>query len=171
MIAQVVLAVYFQAVVWFPLGSLNDQGGAHNRPLVEQFKAGTATSGDVLFALAFNVPVLLFLVGYFKRIRVLLWFCLVAYTVWMALQIQTWWLAYIFGASAGWQEVYRRVFSRALKILPSFGNHLAPDAMHFVMQLLLVAVIVCGGIGLRKRDRVKIMEAGAIVKAGGGDVG
>ena len=45
--AQVVLAAYFQAFTWFPLGSLNDQGGIHNRPLVEQIKDGTAASGAI----------------------------------------------------------------------------------------------------------------------------
>ena len=171
LIAQAVLAVYFQAVVWFPLGSLNDQGGVNNRPLLEQIKAGRTTSGDFIFVLAFIMPVLLFLIGYLKRIRVLPWLCLAGYAVWLALQIQTWWSAYIFGASENWQRVYHRVFARTLKILPSFGNHLAPDAMHFLMQLLLVAVIVSGVIGLIGRGRAKTMKAGAVVKAGGGDVG
>jgi hypothetical protein len=62
------------------------------------------------------------------------------------------------------------VFSRTLKILPSFGTHLAPDAMPFLLQVLLVAVIVSRVIALMKRDRVKTKKAGAIVKTGDGDV-
>ncbi len=80
---------------------------------------------------------------------------MVGYIVWLALQIQTWWVNYLFGASENWQRVYRRVFSRTLKILPSFGNHLAPDAMHFLMQLLLAAVIASGLIGLLRWAVVK----------------
>ncbi len=34
LVAQIVLAIYF-VVIWLPLGALNDQGGASNRPLVE----------------------------------------------------------------------------------------------------------------------------------------
>jgi len=157
--AQVILAAYFQAFTWFPLGSLNDQGGIHNRPLVEQIKSGTATFGDAAFALAFVVPVVLFLVGYRRHLRLVLWLSIVFYVVWFALQVQGWWVAYIFGASENWQRVYHRVFGRTLKILPSWGNHLAPDAMHLMMQLLLVAVIVCGGIGLMRREPVKNRES------------
>ncbi len=165
---QGVLAVYFQAVIWFPLGALNDQIGAHNRPLVEQFRAGTASFGDAVFAFAFILPTVLFLVGYVKRIRVLMWLSLLGYTVWLALQIQTWWVNYIFGASENWQRVYHRVFSRTLKILPSFGTHLAPDAMHLLIQIILLVAIIFGVVGLMKHEPAKKMKAGAYVDTSGG---
>ncbi len=101
------------------------------------------------------LPAVLFVVGYLRRIRIVMWSCLLGYTVWLALQTQTWWVNYIFGASDDWQRVYHRVFGSTLKILLSFGTHLAPDAMHFIMQVLLVAVIVSGLIGLLKRDPAK----------------
>jgi hypothetical protein len=69
-----------------------------------------------------------------------------------------------FGEKAGEERVYQRVFSRTLKILPPFGTHLAPDAMYFLLKLLLLAVIVFGVIGLVKRNRVKTMKAGAVVR-------
>jgi len=152
--AQIILAAYFQAFEWFPLGSLNDQTGTHNRPLVEQLKVGTATVGDVAFAIAFILPAALFLIGYIKKIRLLLWICLISYLAWFVLQVQGWWIAYICGASENWQRVYHRVFGKTLKLLPSWGNHLAPDAMHLVIQLLLLAVIVPGALGLMKRSSV-----------------
>lgn len=158
---QIVLAVYFQLFAWFPLGSLNDQGGANNHPLIEQIRAGRATFADLLSCLAFTLPALLFWFGYVKRLRILMWMCIAGYCVWLALQIETWWVAYIFGASESWQEVYHRVFSRTLKILPSFGTHLPPDALHFIMQILLLAAIVCGVIGLT-RDLVKAKKKAAV---------
>jgi hypothetical protein len=159
LVAQVVLAVYFQAFTWFPIGSLNDQGGVHNRPLIEELKGGAVTWGDAASAFVFVLPGVLFLIGYMRQFRPLLWLCLLVYGVWLALQVQGWWVAYIFGASESWQRVYNRVFGKTLKMLPSWSNHLAPDAMHFTMQLLLVAVVVCGVLGLVRREPVNKKRA------------
>lgn len=35
-----------------------------------------------------------------------------------------------------------------MKILPSFGNHVAPDGMHLMIQVLLVAALITGVAGL-----------------------
>ena len=75
----------------------------------------------------------------------------------------------IFTLSARFRAVRRpegRVFGRTLKILPSWGNHLAPDAMHLMMQLLLVAVIVCGVVGLVRREQVNKKRATTSVCVG-----
>jgi hypothetical protein len=38
--------------------------------------------------------------------------------------------------------MYARVFGRTTKLLPNFGNHLAPDAMHIFIDVFVIAVIV-----------------------------
>jgi len=38
--------------------------------------------------------------------------------------------------------MYARVFSRTTKLLPNFGKHLAPDAIHIFIDLFVVAVII-----------------------------
>lgn len=84
-----------------------------------------------------------------------MWVGAVGYGVWLYLQIQTWWVPYLFGASEHWQEVYNRVFSHSTKILPTFGNHLAPDAMHLTIQLLLFVIVISSIVGLVQLHRRK----------------
>ena len=159
-ITQVALAVYFQVVQWVPLGKWNYQPGfeplmirALNRNLEIRDAAGVA-----LFAL----PVLVFWIARLKRTVWLLWLGLLGYAVWLALEIQTWWTAYLFGASDAWLKVYQRVFSQSTKILPSFGRHLAPDGMHLILQLLLAIIIVSTALALRDLARAKAHDKSLI---------
>ena len=39
-------------------------------------------------------------------------------------------------------RMQRRVFGRSIPWLPACGNHPAPDAMHIVIQVLLVAMLM-----------------------------
>jgi hypothetical protein len=38
--------------------------------------------------------------------------------------------------------MYARVWGRTTELLPNFGNHLAPDAMHIFIDVFVIAVIV-----------------------------
>ena len=73
---------------------------------------------------------------------------LVLDAVWLALQIQSWWIPYIFGTDVSWQLAYAK--GPTTKVLPSFGHHVAPDGMHFVISVLIVAAMVTGIIGVKK---------------------
>jgi hypothetical protein len=137
--AQVGLAVYFQAIEWFPLGRWNYQPGFE--ALATQAVRGHLELADVAVVSAFALPLAIFYLAYRKKAGWLQWIGLAGYTVWLALEIKTWWVAYIFGASDRWASTYHRVFDQSTKILPSFGRHLAPDGLHFVLQLLLLAVV------------------------------
>ena len=139
LVAQVGLASYFQAIEWFPFGRWNYQPGFE--PLATQATQGHLQLTDVALVGAFALPLLIYLLAYGKKVRWLKWVCLAGYTAWLVLQIQTWWVAYIFGASDRWASTYQRVFSESTRILPSFGRHLAPDGMHFVLQVLLLVVV------------------------------
>lgn len=144
--AQIALAIYFQLVVWIPLGRWNYQPG--NSALLDQAINGTLSMGDAIFATLFALPLLLYSIAYRRKFIWLMWVGLAGYSAWLYLQVQTWWVNYIFGASESWMGTYDRVFGQSTKILPSFGRHLAPDAMHFVLQLLLVLVVVSLCVGL-----------------------
>jgi hypothetical protein len=87
-----------------------------------------------------------------------MWLGVAGYAGWLYLQIQTWWVPYLFGASDHWQEVYHQVFAYSTKILPSFGNHLAPDAMHLTIQLLLLVILTSLIVGLVQIRRSKKSE-------------
>ena len=84
-----------------------------------------------------------------------MWVGAIGYTIWIYLQIQTWWIPYLFGASEQWQKIYHRVFAYSTKILPSIGNHLAPDAMHLTIQLLLIVIVTSTIVGLVQIQRSK----------------
>ena len=72
----------------------------------------------------------------------MLWFGLVGDTVWLLLHIYSLWMPYILGASPQYATMYTRVFGRTTKLLPNFGSHLAPDAMHIFIDVFVIAVIV-----------------------------
>lgn len=114
---------------------------ARNRSAGHAAVQGRLQPADVAFVLAFALPLVIGWVAYARRLVWLKWLCIAGYAAWLGLQIQTWWVAYIFGASDTWTSTCRRVFSESTQILPSSGRHLAPDGVHFVLQLLLLIVV------------------------------
>lgn len=103
-----------------------------------------------------TLPAVLFWVAY-TRHRI--WYGVAALALdvfWSAMQIQSWWLPYILGTNRRWQLAYAE--GPTTKILPSFGNHVAPDGMHLMIHVLLVAAIFTGVAGLRqlRRPRIKL---------------
>jgi hypothetical protein len=56
LVTQIILAAYFQVVVWFPLGSWNDQPGKRLLALLSEGQAVAALG----FALTMLLPLLLF---------------------------------------------------------------------------------------------------------------
>ncbi len=146
--AQAILALYFQVIQWLPLGGWNYQPGF--TPFGVEVIHGRAAWQDFLLLGAFTVPFLLFWFAYARGLRWLMTLGILGYGIWLALQVKTWWVAYAFGASDARARVYERVFSHSTQVLPSWGRHLPPDGMHLVLQLLLVAVVGCGVLGLVK---------------------
>lgn len=153
LVTQFLLALYFQLINWFSLGSWNYQPGAV--PLSNAVLLGKVEWGDIGIVSAFLLPFLLFSFAYWRRWTWVMWMGVAGYGVWFYLQIQTWWIPYLFGASDHWKATYYRVFAHSTQILPSFGNHLAPDAMHFIIQLLLVAIVASSIVGLIQMHRVR----------------
>ena len=100
------------------------------------------SSGNIILGAAIGGAQLLLLIGTVWRLRTLLWFGLLGDTVWLLLHIMSLWMPYIRGASPQYAGMYARVFGRTTKLLPNFGNHLAPDAMHILIDVFVIAVIV-----------------------------
>ncbi len=148
LVIQVILAAYFQLVLWFPLGSWNDQPGKRLITLLGEGQA-LAVLG---LALAMLLPVLLFAVGFWKRWLGLIWLGLIGYGGWAVLQIESWWMPWIFGADA--RALNNQTFlQRTYKIFPSSFRHPAPDAMHFVLDVLLFSAVMTIAFGLVKTKR------------------
>ncbi|MGA2299441.1 MAG: hypothetical protein ABSG77_01955 [Candidatus Acidiferrum sp.] len=150
---QIILAVYFQAILWFPLGSWNDQPG---KRLITLFSEGQALA--VLgFALAMLLPVLLFALAFWKRWVWLMWVGLLGYGVWAVLQIQSWWIPWIFGADQLALN-NQKFLQRTYKIFPSSIGHPSPDAMHFVLDLLIFLAVATIALGLLEYRRGAVIE-------------
>ena len=58
--------------------------------------------------------------------------------VWLALQIVTWWIPYLFGGSAEHWSGY----ADTLSVLPTLDGRLGPDVQHLVLQVLSLAMAV-----------------------------
>jgi hypothetical protein len=152
-VIKIILAVYFQAILWFRLGSWNDQPG---KRLIALLREGQAAA-ELGFVLAMLLPVLLFAVAVWKRWVWLMWVGLIGYGIWAVLEIQSWWIPWIFGAD---QRALnnQKFLQRTYKIFPSSIGHPAPDGMHFVLNLLLFSVVVTIAVGLfqtRHRSMLK----------------
>ena len=63
------------------------------------------------------------------------------YAVWLALQINTWWIGYAVGASPAWEHIYAHFFSQTIQVFPKIGKHIPPDASHFVLQIIVFAAL------------------------------
>jgi len=150
---QVALAVYMQLISWVLLGRWNYQPCC--APGFEQWRRGTLTVNDALASLAFLLPAAIFWIGARRQWRWAMLLALVPLGVWLALQLWTWWPPYIFGASERWAQVYARAFAESTPILPRWGNHLPPDAAHFVLQVLLLGTVTTGAMALRRQTRAR----------------
>ena len=62
--------------------------------------------------------------------------------LWSWLQIATWWLPYFAGVSPGWAKVYAKWFAGTTQILPTWPNHLPPDANHLTLDLLIFSAFL-----------------------------
>ena len=145
------LTGYLWLIDLIPLGNWNYQKGDYL--LTALIKGKGIESGDVGLLIFITMPAVLFWVGYKKRN---VWFCLTALLVdaiWLVMQILSWWVPYIAGTNKTWQIEYAK--RPTTKILPSFRNHIAPDAMHFVIHVLLVSAMITGICGIYRQRFTK----------------
>ncbi|HYM08852.1 MAG TPA: hypothetical protein VEU11_20035 [Terriglobales bacterium] len=146
---QVLLTAYLWLVASVPLGNWNRQRDPQLIPALLQGQGIGA--GDLALLAFISLPAVLFWLAYKSR-----WFwsgvaALLVDVVWLGLQIQSWWIPYVLGTSIRWQLEYAK--GPTTKVLPSFGNHVAPDGMHFAIHVLLVAALITGVVALRQMRR------------------
>ena len=144
LIAQFILAFYFQAILWFPLGAWNDQPGDR---LLAVVKSGEAPLAAITFASLMLLPSLLFALAYWRRWLWLIWLCLCGNIVWLAMQIQSWWIPWIVGPNSR-AQANQEALRRTYKFFPESLQHPAPDAMHFTLDMLLFAALITLFVGL-----------------------
>ena len=145
------LTAYLWLIDLIPLGNWNYQQDDYL--LTALIKGKGIDAADVGLLVFITLPAVLFWVGYKKRN---IWFCIAALLVdaiWLVMQILSWWVPYIAGTNKTWQLEYAN--SPTTKILPSFGNHVAPDAMHFVIHALLISELITGIWGIYRKKFTK----------------
>jgi hypothetical protein len=150
LLLQILLALYFEMLAWFPLGAWNDQPG---KRLIQSAAEGHAIAAIVFSAICLG-PVLLFAIAFWKRLFWMMWLGLIGYGVWAFLQVQSWWIPWVFGADSR-ARANHAALARTYKFFSQSLNHPAPDAMHFVLDILLFAVCLTLLVGLsraRRRD-------------------
>jgi len=86
-------------------------------------------------------PFLLIMLAFRRRVRWGMALGTIWTHVWLALQFQQWWVPYLFGrADTSWYV--NGGYDETLKLLPSLGTGVIPDAQHNVLQLLSLIVII-----------------------------
>ena len=125
--AQVVLLAYLQVIEWVEMFPWND------------VRRG---NGQEVLDVVIGVVMAAFILATWRRWRLGIVLGLLFYVAWLVLQVQTFWVPYIFGASERWARIHARNFSETVQWLPRWENHLPPDASHFVLQILLVVALI-----------------------------
>ena len=148
------LAAYLWLISWVSLGSWNAQPGPH---MLSAVRSGQVfTIADAGFFVFVTLPAIFFTIAVLRRSFVWLMVALVVDLVWLFMQGQSWWIPYIFGASHPWQIKYAK--GPTTKLLPSFGRHIAPDGMHLMISVLIMAAMFTGVccIPLLRRSRAAV---------------
>jgi hypothetical protein len=129
--SQVSLLVYFQTCMWLPLHSWNNNWSFPTQNSLQ------SSIGPL--AIGFGTGLLI--AATIWRIHWLMWIGVLGHFLWFITQAASLWPPYIVGASEAYASMYHRVWGQTTKLLPSWGNHLAPDGMHILIQGLLLAVL------------------------------
>lgn len=145
---QVALAAYMQLISWIPLGRWNYQPCCPAG--LELLRTGQLSVGDAFATGAFVLPAAVFWMGARWEKPSAMWPAVIGTAVWLGLQLWTWWPPYLFGASDRWSEVYARAFAQSTAVLPRWGDHLPPDAMHLVLQVFLTGSVISGTRAVRR---------------------
>src|SRR3954468_3663307 len=128
-LGQLCLLAFHQVTTWIDLFPFN--GVRYTKP---QERIIEAIVNLGLMSLA---PI-----GFAMGYETLMRFGLVYYFVLFAIECATWWVPYAFGASKQWQEVYSRVHSRTINILPAKDGRPRPNLEHLILMVLTLVVAI-----------------------------
>ena len=146
-----ILAGYMLLMSWVPFGHWNYQPCC---PVgLQLLRRGDLSLLDALGTLMFVMPAAVFWLGARRAWPLAMWISVAGVGVWLVLQLVTWWPPYLFGASEQWSRVYARAFAQSTRILPRWNNHLPPDGMHLVLQVILCGSVVSGASAALRQAR------------------
>ena len=126
--SQLLLLIYLETVEWINLFPWNDVRNGNGQEVLDVV-LGILIAGAV--------------VATWLRWRPGMLVAILLYVVWMGLQIVTFWVPWVRGATPHWQRIYEANFAQTTQWFSRAGTHLPPDANHFVLQLILVVALIC----------------------------
>ncbi len=126
---QLGLLTYHQTTTWFDFFPFN--GVRHTKT---RERAIEALVNLTLMSLA---PI-----GFAFGIEALMRYGLLYYVVLFAVECATWWVPYLFGASAQWQEIYTRVHAQTIAVVPDRAGRPRPNLEHLILMALTIAAAV-----------------------------
>jgi hypothetical protein len=136
-VIQILAAAYLQLVEWVDLFPWND------------LSKGNAQEKLDIAILACQALVAFWYVRQRLSLMIIGW---LAYTVWLYLQVDSWWRPYLLGGRTVGPNWY---FAKTYKFLPQIGERPTPDADHIVLQFLLLAVLISSAIAIWKALHVR----------------
>ncbi len=147
-ITQILLCVYLEMVEWVDLFPWNDVRHGNGQPELD---------------VALGILMVCGIVAALRRWRVGIGVVVLLYTLWLGLQVTSFWLPYVSGASPAWQRIYAANFAQTVQWLPWRGMHLPPDANHVVLQswLLLTIVVMSASMVRAWRQGVRFASSPA----------
>ena len=134
---QLLLLIYLQVIEWVDLFPWNDIRKGNGQEILD-----IALGGIIIVALYST----------YRLWRLGIWIAILTYIIWFVLQIMTFWIPYISGASEQWVKIHKANFTDTIQWLPTYDNHLPPDASHFLLQfIILVSLIAVIMVAYRMR--------------------
>jgi hypothetical protein len=125
-LTQLVLLVYHQAATLCDFFPFN--GVRFTKPKERRIEA------LVNFVLMVLPPI-----GFWFRLEALMSFGLVYYFILFAVEGATWWAPYALGPSQKWLDIYTRVHSKTITVVPRRGFNPAPNIEHLNLMVLTLA--------------------------------
>ena len=132
-VMQIILVIWFAFTHWIPLPPLNN--------LTKE-----AFSGEKQINLFMHTIQIVIISGFFLRIRQLILFGVVFWTIWFIGHIFSWWVPYFFGFPKVFLKDAVIDNAKTYHFLPSRGNHPIPDLNHCILGFLSLLTVIAVGI-------------------------
>lgn len=143
---QITLLAYWVATEVVDLFPLNDLAA---RP--DDYDLPGSIAVNVLQQLAYMA---LFTLGFWLTAAA----ATVGYSVYLALQLWTWWVPYLFGASDEANARKAEQFSQTASVLPPIDGRMPPDVQHLVLESLTALTVLCSALAARQLRRVRMAD-------------
>lgn len=134
-LSQIALLVYLQVIEWVDLFPWNDVRNGNGQEVLD---------------IVLGVIMIAAIIATYQKSFAGTALAFVVYAAWLYLQVTTFWIPHIAGASEQWQRVHAAHFAQTIQWLPTWDNHLPPDASHFVLQLILLTAFIATGLAAVK---------------------